>query len=125
MYKDLIKNLNKFDIKFPNTIVPSPTTDDYDLGYIIRYFIQKANDENAHIFEIDEKEYQRYKENAFWIVGELKWRIRGPLNTTYKIDGKIDDVGVINANKAAIARMSQTIKNIGLYLPNFTQFYKG
>lgn len=124
MYKDVVKNLNKFDIKFPNTIVPSPTTDDYDLGYITRYFIQKANDENAHIFEIDEKEYKKYKENAFWIIAELKWRIRGPLNTTYKMDGKIDDVGVINANKAAIARTSQTLKNIGLYLPNFIQFYK-
>ena len=124
MYKDVAKNLKQFSIKLPNTIVPSPTIDDYDSGYIIRYFIQKANDENAHIFEINQKEYERYKENVFWIIGELKWRIRGPLNTTYKINGDIDDVGVINANKASIARISQTLKNVGLYLPNLSQFYK-
>ena len=124
MYKDVAKKLKQFSIKLPNTIVPSPTIDDYDSGYIIRYFIQKANDENAHIFEINQKEYERYKENVFWIIGELKWRIRGPLNTTYKINGDIDDVGVINANKASIARISQTLKNVGLYLPNLSQFYK-
>jgi len=124
MYKDVAKNLKQFSIKLPNTIVPSPTIDDYDSGYIIRYFIQKANDENAHIFEINQKEYERYKENVFWIIGELKWRIRGPLNTTYKINGDIDDVGVINANKTSIARISQTLKNVGLYLPNLSQFYK-
>ena len=56
MYKDVAKNLKQFSIKLPNTIVPSPTIDDYDSGYIIRYFIQKANDENAHIFEINKKE---------------------------------------------------------------------
>lgn len=124
MYKDVAKNLKQFSIKLPNTIVPSPTIDDYDSGYIMRYFIQKANDENSHIFEINQKEYERYKENVFWIIGELKWRIRGPLNTTYKMNGDIDDVGVINANKASIARISQTLKNVGLYLPNLSQFYK-
>jgi hypothetical protein len=124
MYKDIANNLNLFIIKLPNTIVPSPTNDDYDLGFIMRYFIQKSNDVNSHIFEIDEKEFEKYKENPFWIVTELKWRITGPKNPIYKNDGNIDDTGVINANKAAIARASFSLKNIGLYLPNFLQFHK-
>jgi hypothetical protein len=124
MYKDIANNLNIFNIELPNTIVPSPTQDDYSLGFIMRYFIQKANDENSHLFEIDENEFEKYKENPFWQVVELKWRIAGPKTIIYKNDGSIDDVGVINANKAAITRASQKVKNIGLYLPNILQFHK-
>jgi hypothetical protein len=124
MYKDVVNNLNLFDIKFPNTIVPSPTSDDYNLGFIMRYFIQKANDSNAHVFEIDLKTYELYKENPHWKVIEVKWRIKGPLNTTYKNDGEIDDKGVKNSNQAAINRASFFLKNVGLYLPNLLQFHK-
>jgi hypothetical protein len=124
MYKDVANNLNLFNIKLPNTIVPLPSIDDYNLGFIMRYFIQKANDENAHIYEINENEFEKYKENVFWIVAQIKWRIRGPLNMVYKLDGNIDDVGVVNANKSAIARASHTLKNVGLYLPNLLQFHK-
>ena len=124
MYKDIANNLNIFNIELPNTIVPFPTQDDYSLGFIMRYFIQKANDENSHLFEIDENKFEKYKENPFWQVVELKWRITGPKTTIYKNDGSIDDVGVINANKAAITRASQKVKNIGLYLPNILQFHK-
>lgn len=125
MYKDVVNNLNLFNIKYPKTIVPNPTEDDYAIGFIIRYFVQKVNDDNAHIFEIDEKEYNAYKNNLHWKTAELKWRITGPKNTTYNLDGNIDDKGVINTNKASISRTSQKLKNIGLYLPNLLQFYKG
>lgn len=125
MYKDVVNNLNLFNIRFPKTIVPTPTEDDYVIGFIMRYFVQKVNDDNAHIFEIDEKEYDVYKDNLHWKSAELKWRISGPKNTTYNLDGSIDDKGVLDANKAAIFRTAQRLKNIGLYLPNLLQFHKG
>ena len=124
MYKDVVNNLSQFEIKLPKTIVPTPTNDDYNLGFIRRYFTQRSNDTNAHIFEIDENTYVDYVSSPYWRVMDMKWRIRGPLNQTYKSDGSIDDIGVINANKASIARASQSLKNIGLYLPNLSQFHK-
>jgi hypothetical protein len=124
MYKDVVNNLNLFDIKYPKTIVPTPTEDDYAIGFINRYFVQKVNDENAHIFEIDEKEYDAYVDNLHWKTAQLKWRITGPKNTIYNLNGGIDDKGVIDANKSAISRTSQKLKNIGLYLPNVLQFHK-
>lgn len=124
MYKDVVTNLNLFEIKLPLTIVPTPTDEDYNLGFITRYFTQKRNDDNSHIFEINESVYETYSENPHWKTAEMRWRIRGPQNTTYKIDGSIDDKGVIDSNKAAITRVSQTLKNIRLYLPNLLQFYK-
>ena len=123
-YKDLINNLQLFEIKTPKTIVPSPTEDDYKLGFIRRYFTQKVNDSNGHIFEINEEVYSEYSNSPFWKVIDLKWRIVGPQNTTYKNDGNIDDIGVLNSNKNSIGKASFSLKNIGLYLPNLLQFYK-
>ena len=124
MYKDVVNNLNLFDIKYPKTIVPNPSEDDYSVGFIIRYFIQKVNDDSGHIFEIDANEYNVYQNNLHWKSVELRWRITGPKNTTYDVGGNIDDKGVINANKSSISRASTKLKNIGLYLPNLLQFYK-
>ena len=124
MYKDITNNSKLFEVNIPQTIVPNPNDDDYTIGFIVRYFVQKRNDENAHIFEVNQNEYQKLKNNPHWKVMDLKWRIKGPQTTTYKMDGNIDDKGVTNSNKAAITRASYSLKNIALYLPNILQFYK-
>ena len=124
MYKDVAKNIEIFNIQFPKTIVPSPTENDYNLGFIRRYFIRRINDENGFIFEIDENEYQKYLTNPFFESATIKWRISGPIEIKYKDNGEIDDKGVKNSNKTAINIASEKLKNIGLYLPNILQFYK-
>ena len=124
MYKDIAKNIEAFNIEFPKTIVPKPTENDYNLGFIRRYFIRKINDENGFIFEIDENEYQKYLTNPFFESTTIKWRISGPTQIKYKDNGEIDDRGVVFSNKAALGIASQKLKNIGLYLPNLLQFYK-
>lgn len=124
MYKDIANNLELFSVQIPQTIVPIPNNSDYSVGFIRRYFCQRANDENGNVFEIDEETHDDLKTNAFWKVTDIKWRITGPLDVIYKADGEIDDMGVRTSNKAAIALGTKDIKNISLYLPNILQFYK-
>jgi len=124
MYNKIAQNINLFVVKTPNTIVPLPTNDDYSIGFIRRYFVRKANDENSFTYEIHKDEYADYIDNPFWTTADIKWRISGPLNPTYKENGDIDDRGVMNSNKAAIGLATHRIKNIALYLPNYLQFYK-
>ncbi len=124
MYSKVANNLNLFKIDVPHTIVPSPEDTDYQLGFIRRYFCQKANDSNSYIFEIDENEFRKLEQSPFWKVTNIKWRISGPIQTTYNDDGSINDIGVIQSNKAAINLSSLKIKNISLYLPNLKQFHK-
>ena len=124
MYRDVAKNLDAFDIILPDTIVPIPSVNDYELGFIRRYFTQKSNDNNGHIFEISYDTYRNFIKNPLFNCIDIKWRIRGPINTIYKTDGGVDDVGVINSNKATLATASKELKNIGLYLPNILQFHK-
>jgi hypothetical protein len=124
MYKDIANNLGLFTIQIPQTIVPSPTPNDYEIGFIRRYFCQKANDVNGFVFEISVEVYDILGSNVFWKVADLKWRIIGPIDTVYKDNGEIEDVGVIKSNKYALQTAASTVKNIGLYLPNILQFYK-
>ena len=124
MYKDIVTNLNNFNIELPKTIVPSPNDTDYSYGFIRRYFCQRANDSNAHIFEISEDVASKLTDSPFWKTINLKWRITGPINETYNDMGIVDDIGVRSSNKAAIGIATQHIKNISLYLPNLLQFYK-
>ena len=124
MYKDISKTVDFFKIKYPNTIVPTPITQDYENGFIRRYFIRHANDANGHIFEISEDTYLQYLENQFWKVEQIKWRISGPTEPTYKDSGEFDDMGVKNSNTSALNIASINLKNIKLYLPNILQFHK-
>ena len=124
MYNKIAENIDLFVVNTPNTIVPTPTDDDYSIGFIRRYFVRKANDENTFTYEIPKDEYKEYIDNPFWVTADIKWRITGPLNPTYKDNGDIDDKGVMNSNKAAIGLATHKIKNIALYLPNYLQFYK-
>ena len=41
------------------------------------------------------------------------------------MDGSFEDMGVEMSNRASISLASTKLKNIGLYLPNLFQFYKG
>ena len=124
MYSKL-KNIEKFNIKNPKNFIPTPSDTDYQIGFIRRYFVTKTADLAGFVYEVKFDDYENYLENPHFISVDLKWRIRGPLDITYKSNGEINDKGVSNSNKAAISLASQKLKNIGLYLPNLLQFYKG
>jgi hypothetical protein len=124
MYSKL-KNIEKFNIKNPKNFIPTPSDTDYQIGFIRRYFVTKTADLAGFVYEVKFDDYENYLENPHFICVDLKWRIRGPLDITYKSNGEINDRGVSNSNKAAISLTSQKLKNIGLYLPNLLQFYKG
>lgn len=124
MYKDLIKGREIYSLDFPKTIVPTPTSIDYENGFIERYFTQKVNDKNAYVFEINLENFYNLFENPYWAVEKMKWRITGPIQPVYNNQGILTDKGVIASNHASISIASQKIKNIGLYLMNPLQFHK-
>lgn len=124
MYSKIATNLNQFKLVNPKTIVPSPDESDYQIGFIRRYFCQKANDSHSYIFEIDEQEHRKLEQSPLWKVVDIKWRINGPLDKMYDDVGNISDIGIRESNKAAINLAVLKIKNISLYLPNILQFYK-
>jgi hypothetical protein len=106
---DLPKDFNQIKIV---PYIPSPTDIDYKRGYIVRYFVQKANDTNSVIYEIRKKSIGKLSDNSFYKIVSLDWRLIG------------DREDVKKSNSSSVRIASQIIPKIQLYLPNLLQFHK-
>lgn len=102
----------EFIIPRVQTLVPSPTSDDYKKGYLQRYFIQKTNDESGYIYEVENYYYTEVLSNPFFRGVVLKW----------KISGNREEVKEMN--RKSVNYVSKDMKNLSLYLPNYLQFHK-
>jgi hypothetical protein len=97
---------------------------DYRRGFVKRYFIQKTNDKSSPIYEISSKDKNRFITNALYTIVDLKWRIKGPIETQYDDIGNITDKAVSESNRISVKLVSHMIPTLKLYLPNLLQFYK-
>jgi len=62
---------------YPSNITPDITEKDYNTGSITRYFVQKANDKNALVYEISESDFNKnltlYNKTSFsWVILGIK-----------------------------------------------------
>ena len=110
--KILEDGVDQFNIPTIRTIVPSPTNDDYQIGYIQRYFIQKISDDSAYIYEVEKYYYTEIINNPFIKGTVLKW----------KISGNREEVREMN--RKSVSYSSKDMKLLALYLPNHLQFHK-
>ena len=60
---------------YPETQAVSPDNTDYDIGSVVRYFAQKANDSKSKFFEISLEDYS--KQNALFSYYTFNWIITG------------------------------------------------
>ena len=108
----LLKNLNDTTPPLVESYVPTPTDDDYTIGYINRSFIQKTNDINSHILEINTDNTIEATDNFYYTYVTLKWRLTGTPQD------------IMDSNSKTIQYASTTIPNIAYYLSNPLQFAK-
>ncbi len=59
------------------THIPTPAEIDYKRGYIVRYFVQKANDTESEIYEVDYIGFSKVIDNPFFAKVNLNWRLKG------------------------------------------------
>lgn len=100
--------------KLPNVLayIPEITEDSYYVGYINRYFIQKANDDNSPITEIEQNQENEILSDSYYKVVNIKWRLTGTPQE------------IMDSNKASIALVNSEMTNLKLYLSNLLQFAK-
>jgi hypothetical protein len=103
---------SEFREKRISPYIPTPTDLDYQRGYIVRYFIQKANDTQSRITEVDYIGYSKFVENAFYSTVSLDWKIKGT------------DEEIKECNFKSIKTGIDKIPLIQSYLPNLVQFRK-
>ena len=98
--------------------VPKPKDKDYEIGYIKRYFAQKANDEASPILEISPPSFKKISNSPYYNTTSIRWKISGLLESQGHI------IGVKQANSNSILRGCKDLKNLKNYLLNLLQFYK-
>lgn len=90
--------------------IPEIKESDYKRGYIERYFVQKSNDTESKIIEVDYIGFRKFINNAFYNTVALEWRLKG------------DDDEIKQSNLKSIKRHYTSMPNLQIYLPNLLQF---
>ena len=111
-YNKIVKLPNSYDKTTIVTYLPVPNDFDYARGYIIRHFLQKANDFDSPIYEVKQRALSKYSTNSFYTVVSLDWRLTGTKEE------------IKQSNSASLRLASAKMPKIQLYLPNLLQFHK-
>lgn len=99
--------------KYPTEKYPIIKDIDYKNGFIYRYFIRQSNSKNHPIIEIDNKQWNQFKNNKMYVTVKTKWYISG--NREY----------VYNSNLRLITEADKKLPGIkDLLENNLLQFYK-
>ena len=91
-----------------------PTENDYESGFITRYFVKKANDKI--VYEVASDNYTDISTNIYIKIA-INWKLTGKRNDVFKDKIKIEE-GVyeynrnqINIHKKYIPEIESTLKN--------------
>jgi hypothetical protein len=122
-YLSLKTKNSVIDNDYPSAYIPSPTQENYNKGWISRYFIQRRDTKDSPIIEVSEEGYSKVSLNVYFIGVRINWRISGELEDKYTESGATVP-SVITSNQTAINAASQTMPDIRMYLVNLKQFWK-
>ncbi len=113
--------LESYNYVQPSTYIPTIGQQEYDDGYITRYFIGRIN-----YFEVIETNLKDYNiaNSSYFAKAKIKWKITGPEFNVYN-QKLLETTGVVNYNNLRIKEAAQSIKNIELVLNNPKQFWRG
>lgn len=113
--------LSDFNFSLPETYIPIITSDDYEYGYITRYFISRIN-----MFYLTETTVQYFKlvDSRFFIKTKIMWKVSGPEFNIYN-NNILEITGVVNYNKLRITDLNSIIFGSDVILDNPRQFWRG
>ena len=103
---------------FAKSFVPKPEIEDFQRGFIVRYFAKQRNNSRANIVEIDRGQFASHSEGVgglnttFYNVVSLRWKIIGTLE-------KIQSINFLSVQNA-----ETLMKGITNRIGNLLQFAK-
>ena len=116
-----IVGLSGYDYYTPSTYFPTISKEDYNNGYISRYFVSRINFEES--IETNYRDFQ-LTDTSFFKKMEIKWKITGPKDNIY-IGKMLKFTGVKNYNILRINELQQIIPNVNIILNNPLQYWQG
>ena len=112
----------KFSEVAPSPPIPSvtlPTEEDYQIGEFQRYFVKKRNE--LRYIEINSTTYENYVNKN----QSVQWQLYMPMQISWILTGKLEDV--YNINKNIVLLYQQQNKIYGFFESfkgKFTKYYK-
>ena len=123
-----IKNKIAEVFSSPKSFMPSPIPEDYTLGLMYRYFIQKRNDVDI-IIEIDENQYNSKDiavtgiDSNLYKFLKLEWKLTGPKHDIYS-GTMIVEYGVEDTNMRTVDLNSIEFPKLPKLIRDYIQFAK-
>lgn len=109
----------------PTPTVPEPTKSDYKRGWLTRYFARKVNDINAPVIETNKIQYQVLSDFHHYLIISMRWKISGPEHTTYREDGTVEVVGVVESNQNLLDIAEEELSGMKMRFVDLKQFWRG
>jgi hypothetical protein len=123
IYDKLIK---KATTVAPKYVLSIPTTDEYAIGKITRYFLRRRNFSSYQdIIEIDKAQFKLWSQsdsgidNKLYNAVEVDWKLTGPLNDI--VEGNNTVYGVEDTNKRTVMLKDYTFYGLKNYLTDYTE----
>ena len=121
LYKSDERQLTDILDKMPLQVLPTVTQTDAKNGFIIRYFVRQVTDKNF-IVEVDNSQYEEFKENPRFVTTTVKWKIVGKKqNMTLSNGSKI--FGVEDANRVVVSEADLTFGGLLKYITSYLEYW--
>ena len=115
-----LRNQIKGGHSSPTPFKPSPSTYDYNIGFIERYFIQKRTLPAKSIMEIDSEQFNNISSNPS--NNNISSHIYNAVSISWFISGNIDYV--MSYNKRQVMEAEKNFKGLASYIVDYIEFYK-
>ena len=112
---DTLVNINVKNFGTPQQYYPRPSKQDYDQGYVTRYFIRKSNNVDARIIEIDVKQWNLIGTQIdpfLYSKTSFPWKLTGNQSDVEQTNGKI------------VQKYNEELPGLQKYLRNYLELYK-
>ena len=105
----------------PTPSLPIVSKSDIDRKFLDRYFVRSVSDKNL-VVEVDQLQYEKFKENPRFVTTRLKWKIVGKKETETTDFGAVNP-GVEDYNKEQVSKADVIFKTLHRYITNYTEYW--
>lgn len=116
-----VKKWSRILTEKPTPAPPIVSKQDIDRGLLDRYFVRPVND-TTFVVEIDEIQYEKFRNNPRFTTVQLRWKIIGKQETEISSTGVVNR-GVREYNEEQVTKADLTFKVLYKYITNYTEYW--
>ena len=121
LYKSNEQKLIDILDKMPSQVLPTVTQTDAKNKFIIRYFVRQVTDKDF-IVEVDNSQYEEFKENPRFVATAVKWKIVGKKQNMTLLNGTTI-FGVEDTNRVTVSETDLTFGGLLRYITSYLEYW--